>query len=95
MPDIILPFPAGWINVYSQTGIPVGTRLIIQNKDPAFDTLMREQASSPLLSDTTGPIAPYGLQYEVSAGAIGCFVRGRLSGADGGPGLHINVQSAS
>mgnify|MGYP003365745004 CR=1 FL=1 len=94
MPDINIQFPVGWVNVYAALGITVGTRLLLQNKDPAFDPLMREQATSPSTPDTSGTIAPYGLQYEVPSGAAGCWARGRLSGAEGGPGLFINVQVA-
>jgi len=95
MPDINKPFPIGWVNVYAELGVPVGTRLLIQNKDPFFDPLIRDQALSPTSADISGPIAPYGLQYEAEAGSAGCWARGRLSGADGGPGLFINVQVAT
>jgi len=95
MPDIEVPFPAGWVNVYALLGVTVGTELIIQNKDDEYDPVIQEKATSPLGADVSGTVAPYGRQFRVKAGSIGCFARGRLSGMDGGPGLFVNVQVAT
>lgn len=93
MPDILVNQPAGWVNVYSLSGFTVGTRLILQNKDGTFDPLVREQASSPAANDVSGAIMPYGLQYNIPATALGCWVRGNQDGTTGSTSININVQA--
>lgn len=92
MPDINKQLPAGWIDVYAELSIPIGTPLLIQNKDSQQLLVQDGSPTTPLASDVSGPVIPYGRQYLVTAGAPGCFIRGRLSGSTGSIGIIANVQ---
>lgn len=91
MPDINIPQPVGWVNVYQHLNIPVGTVLRLQNKDTQ-QLLVREQASAPAANDVSGPICVYGDQYLVTQKPTqGCWIRGRV-GPTTGIGIICNVQ---
>lgn len=94
MPDINKKQPAGWVNVYAELGIPVGTKLLIQNKDTQH-ILIREQLNSPAATDLSGPIGIYGEQNLITQSPVqGLWIRGRITGNDGTVGIICNVQVA-
>lgn len=94
MSDINKKQPVAWVDVYAELGIPVGTKLLIQNKDTQ-QLIVREQISAPDSSDLSGPICIYGDQYLVTQSPNqGLWIRGRITGASGTVGIICNVQVA-
>ena len=78
---------SGWINVYSASGITVGTGLEVQNKSSSNLLTIQESATQPAADDFSGRLLRYCDVGEVGAGSPGCWVRGATSS------LYFNVQA--
>ncbi|ANC03962.1 hypothetical protein AB688_18310 [Pseudomonas putida] len=76
----------GWVNVYSSSGIPVGTGLEIQNKNSNLLTV-QESATIPAADDFSGRLLRYCEVVEVWPGSVGVWVRGAMNT------IQINVQA--
>lgn len=75
-----------WVNVYSLSGITVGTGLEIQNKNSNLLTI-QESATTPSADDFSGRLLRYCDVAEVWSGSVGVWVRGAMNT------IQINVQA--
>lgn len=76
----------GWVNVYSASGIAVGTGLEVQNKNSNLLTI-QESAAMPSTDDYSGRLLRYCDVVEVWSGSPGVWVRGAMNT------IQINVQA--
>lgn len=60
----------GYIDIYQELNIPVGTKLLIQNQGPA-----EIQISTHTVADTDGLVTPPFSFRIIPAGSLGCFIR--------------------
>lgn len=78
IPDITLSV-TDYINVYTLTGIAVGTALVIQNKS-SEEVLIQIAPTKPLSTSTAGEVLPSLEQAGIDAGESGCWVKGFAKG---------------
>lgn len=91
LPDFSAPSDS-WIDVYSQTSIPVGTSIAITNKS-SYEVLIQEKATQPAADNNDGkPLAT------ISTGTYQATVTGTPSGvwlkSSGNSPALVNVQEA-
>lgn len=83
LPDIT--FPAGtWADLYQLSGLPVGTPLLVTNKNAGHQVFVWEGAASPPPNATYGYPLDGHKTARVSNGAAGCWV---FSMASVGPAM--------
>lgn len=76
IPDIHIPLGV-WTNLYTATGISVGTALTIQNK-ASYDLQLYLSATAPSSATSGVLVQPYGVA-DVDVGSTGCWAYGNGS----------------
>ncbi len=77
LPDVDLS-EAAWTDLYTATGIAVGTELLVTNKSPQRRaTLVQESVSLPDPTDDNGEPVLTGQSYVVTAGATSAYAIGK------------------
>ena len=79
MPAINVP-NAQWLNVYTASGITVGTAVLVQNQSPA-QALLQISATAPDPTDNTGRRVQANEEVQVDASAAGLWIRCSPSGS--------------